>query len=752
MQIGIGLANRQEKALQKALSFNGTDEYLYKALPVNLLTGSQSTFADNNHGWTGYNISNPTAAGGVLPFTLAASGASGIRFNSIITGAIGTKYYVSCKMRCTAGIPTPLAMGNGNGGGITFTPTNQWSVFEGISTILQTGGTLFIYSGSSSNSSSYEIDDVVIKRDWKLDLNGTELIKHSVNTNAEIALNNVYRSNFATVDGWAVQTGGTEPVASGGTLTWTSASSGNNHIRRAYTFSANSYYIGEMRIRCVSGTSKTLTFGDGNSAIMASILPTSTFATYRWPMLRISGSASYIYLYFSDNTANGSVYEIEYLTMTEIPNMVSNSTFADNSWWVFEAGVAVSGGAAVYTNTANGYGFYKNNFGIISGKRYRISYTVLNRSTGGVRVRLGSALGTARTANGTYTDDVVATADNITFPCTEANTNLSIDNVHVYELPDWLPSGNHSIDVSIVDKLAGNASFTITASAAGDVSTNNVSLSAANLQGLTIPTKYTLEGFARATAANTRITAVLGSVSVQSAVLSTTSGTFTKFVLNFTASAAEVNATLKLYLNQADVVYLDALSLTPSYNLTLIVKTRTGAAVLKWILNTGGAGGVIPGYSMYCNTSYRAWIQDAGAAAAFDVFTSADNTWRCLTFTCNRVGNGIFYRDGIVKQTTAITQIGKILCGAALTVGAYNATTNLLIGQIGEIQIIRDFIPSAAEVAAFNTSPNFKASYGSGEVVGWWKLGSASNLTDLSGNGNDLTGVGIDSTNIVRHR
>lgn len=72
----------------------------------------------------------------------------------------------------------------------------------------------------------------------------------------------------------------------------------------------------------------------------------------------------------------------------------------------------------------------------IAGHTYRVTYTVSSRTAGGVTPSIGGASGTAVTADGTYTEDILATtsAGKLTFtPASDASA-LSLDDIYVYDL------------------------------------------------------------------------------------------------------------------------------------------------------------------------------------------------------------------------------------------------------------------------------------------------------------------------------
>jgi hypothetical protein len=119
-------------------------------------------------------------------------------------------------------------------------------------------------------------------------------------------------------------------------------------------------------------------------------------------------------------------------------NMLVNGTFtgAATSWslgtgWTYgsNAIAALNSTGSVTQATSTMYGAVR------TGRSYSVTFTVSNYTTGNVRVQLGTALGTARSANGTYTETIVALEDGGAFFLLAAGPFTgTIDNVIMYEL------------------------------------------------------------------------------------------------------------------------------------------------------------------------------------------------------------------------------------------------------------------------------------------------------------------------------
>ena len=120
---------------------------------------------------------------------------------------------------------------------------------------------------------------------------------------------------------------------------------------------------------------------------------------------------------------------------------VTNGTFATDSDWTKETGWTISGGKAVAASAAAGSNLYQTPAGsaaaLVVGKKYRLTYTISDYSAGSIRGRFGlSQVFTTRSANGTYTEDVVCTANTVTQLVFNPLTTFTgkIDDVSVYQI------------------------------------------------------------------------------------------------------------------------------------------------------------------------------------------------------------------------------------------------------------------------------------------------------------------------------
>ncbi len=109
-----------------------------------------------------------------------------------------------------------------------------------------------------------------------------------------------------------------------------------------------------------------------------------------------------------------------------------NSTFAsDTGFWTMNS-TTIAAGVATVANLANGFSSISKTALLVTGRRYRITFTLSNVTEGGLKARLGGSDGTVQTVNGTYTEEIICGVSNQTFALVAVNeTSCDIDNVTV---------------------------------------------------------------------------------------------------------------------------------------------------------------------------------------------------------------------------------------------------------------------------------------------------------------------------------
>jgi len=125
--------------------------------------------------------------------------------------------------------------------------------------------------------------------------------------------------------------------------------------------------------------------------------------------------------------------------------LVVNGDFAtDSDWTSDDSSWAISGGKA---NATNSTGFHLQQAFTHSDKKYRVTYTISNYSSGNVLAYIGgTGVGTSISSNGTYTEIIQAAGSNNIFFRTTSSFSGSIDNISIKEVTQIAP------DKSGVDK------------------------------------------------------------------------------------------------------------------------------------------------------------------------------------------------------------------------------------------------------------------------------------------------------------
>ncbi len=123
------------------------------------------------------------------------------------------------------------------------------------------------------------------------------------------------------------------------------------------------------------------------------------------------------------------------LSASPFTELVANGGFDDTSNWTTPAEWSISGGKAQGDTSGGGGGADMTQGSVVVlGSLYRVTFTVSEYSSGSVTVKLGTSAGSARAANGTFTEDITA-AGNTTLTFTAANvSDLKIDDVTIKAL------------------------------------------------------------------------------------------------------------------------------------------------------------------------------------------------------------------------------------------------------------------------------------------------------------------------------
>lgn len=248
------------------------------------------------------------------------------------------------------------------------------------------------------------------------------------------------------------------------------------------------------------------------------------------------------------------------------------------------------------------------------------------------------------------------------------------------------------------------------------------------------------------------LTAQLGTKSVTSSALSIVAGTFTKFVLNFEATASEQSQDLKLYLSGAGSVFVDKLSLTQAYDyyVTTDAKvTRTGG---NGILGTDAATPMQLGF-LTTTTNFRAEVGLSNTNYV-DSATStpiADSVWHTLKYTLNRTGNASAQADSSASFNISMSLIGKHIFTQGFQIG--RVWVAYLQGQVAYVQVIRFENIAQSTFNSALTGLQYPTGGGSEEVLRLTFSDGTSivnALKDYSAKNHTVTGVNVDITNRKR--
>lgn len=127
---------------------------------------------------------------------------------------------------------------------------------------------------------------------------------------------------------------------------------------------------------------------------------------------------------------------VEILKDANFGNMIYNPYFSVDSYWTKGTGWTISGGkASASAAPAGGAGNLSQANGLQAGRSYEVTFTISNYSAGTIRPLAGSTgVGTSRSANGTFTETIVAGGSTSFFLQVTVNFTGDIDNVSVIEV------------------------------------------------------------------------------------------------------------------------------------------------------------------------------------------------------------------------------------------------------------------------------------------------------------------------------
>jgi hypothetical protein len=260
-------------------------------------------------------------------------------------------------------------------------------------------------------------------------------------------------------------------------------------------------------------------------------------------------------------------------------NMIVNSTFSDATAWTTPTGWSISGGTAVAAAAAASSNLNQASVQMVTGKMYQVTFTISNYSAGTIRPLLGSGgggVGTTRSANGTYTEIIIAgTTASTFFLQVQTTFTGNIDDVIVTQLS--IPASTATQPTQLLldgdAEASGTSAFTTNNSAVLSKQTGTphggsqvlrvargaVSQPYASQTILTVGNVYRIHGYAR-TDGSGGPTVVVRQNSMNSTIfLGTTSAQWQPFDATFVATATDldlgmINGSNGQYVEFDDVV------------------------------------------------------------------------------------------------------------------------------------------------------------------------------------------------------
>lgn len=369
------------------------------------------------------------------------------------------------------------------------------------------------------------------------------------------------------------------------------------------------------------------------------------------------------------------------------------------------------------------------------------NFTITNATdfnvTGGVAVKSGNPSGTV----------YQGTAKGVTYAANQIyKVILTVTGL----------TGNVSIDVN------GGTAVSLTTAATHTIYLIAGSNAALGLRIIgSTNTLFTVDNISSFEATPITLTAVLGTKTVTSSALSIVSGTFTKVVLNFLATASEQSQDLKLYLSGAGSVFVDKLSLTQAYDVAILSKKRNLSHLNSdWLLATGHGSIDYNGYDITIQSSgaVKLELRSSPTLAESTVLTGNTSlTWFDIIGVINRTDtNGSYNRSNVLGQITTktLSAHGKVILSKALVIGTWSTGgTESFNGLISHIQIWRFENISQSTFNSALTGLQYPTGGGAEEVLRL-TFQSGYNITeclkDYSPKAHTVSGIFVDITNRKR--
>jgi len=326
----------------------------------------------------------------------------------------------------------------------------------------------------------------------------------------------------------------------------------------------------------------------------------------------------------------------------------------------------------------------------------------------------------------------------------------------------WTDNGNQSAVRSTIYKHSGSASLLITATAAGDGTTNFESLPYSAFTTIVSGNKFTEELYAYGNTNGVTLGMKIGDqVVTGKAVYNAVAGTFTRVVFNFQATASTVNQSIRLFLSGNGTCNIDDVSLSQAFDLMFNVHFKNNGFInhgssVNSVFGLGNANSSLPGMCLTYTSNNKPTIYLCDGTTIVPVPTAGITAYLnqdiLISGLLDRTGNLTLYNNGVLVGTVAanIGRLGEL----TLLIGSEASVSRSVRGQIGEIQFVfLNALPSNAASIPLQLYLNkkFLPVYpnqvsGKGIWINWKNQG-----LDKSGNGNNLTPIGNPPTVKVKY-
>jgi|GEM_PF-5904562 len=251
------------------------------------------------------------------------------------------------------------------------------------------------------------------------------------------------------------------------------------------------------------------------------------------------------------------------------------------------------------------------------------------------------------------------------------------------------------------------------------------------------------------------ITVLIGEQSKTFTGISCIPGTFTKCVFNYQLTDATVGQPIRLFLNQADTVYMDDISLRRFYPTSISGWFKTNVTNIAQIIisKQSGSSSSALGYRLIVNTDNKFHLSVYDGNMMYDVPTNsntyADEAWHYYTIVM-MYDSILVYVDNTSINVQNIVGIFNNV--EKFTLGKYSfANASFFGGLIGEHQFLRDYAKTFTE--HLNSWLSGVQNYPGYETLRAKFLGTTTSnfLADSSGLGNNLTGVNVDISDQIQN-